>query len=149
MMSLGEQFGVLMNVRASNLVERAAFPIAEEITEEMKRKTLNGEGFDDRYDTPYRPSYAKKRRSKGLQTERVELRYKSMRIERTTAPMNVQNGAEIGFVEGGKIFKYHQDGIRYSTGVRTRTIFPRNWQSVPNDIYQRFITLIVGVMNGK
>jgi hypothetical protein len=149
-MTLGEQFGELMDRRSALLVERAGFPIAEEITVKMKALTQEGRGFDERYDTPYRPSYSNKRQKAGLQTERVELRYKSMRIERTTQPQEIQGGAEIGFVEGGKIFKYHQDGIRYRNGLlRTRTIFPRDWTSVPTDIYERFKQLIVGVLSGK
>lgn len=150
MMSLGEQFGELMDRRSALLVERAGFPIAEEITVKMKELTKEGRGFSEPYDTPYRPSYAKKRQKAGLQTERVELRYKSLRIERTTQPAEVQGGAEVGFVEGGRIFKYHQDGIQYRNGLRrTRTIFPRDWASVPTDIYERFKQLIVGVLSGK
>jgi hypothetical protein len=161
-MTLGEQFGNLMDTRSALLVERAGFPIAEEITLEMKNLTKEGRGFDDRYDTPYRwqddrdnsglgvSGYALKRKRAGLQPEKVELRYKSLRIERTTQPTNVMGGAEIGFVDGGKIFKYHQDGVRYRNGdVRTRTIFPRDWASVPPDIYARFKQLIVGVLSGK
>jgi hypothetical protein len=149
-MTLGEQFGNLMETRSALLVERAGFPIAEEITLEMKNLTKEGRGFDDRYDSPYRPRYAKKRNKAGLQAEKVELRYKSLRIERTTQPREVTGGAEIGFVDGGKIFKYHQDGIRYKNGmVRTRTIFPRLWKDVPPDIYARFKQLIVGVLSGK
>jgi hypothetical protein len=149
-MTLGEQFGNLMETRSALLVERAGFPIAEEITLEMKNLTKEGRGFDDRYDSPYRPRYAKKRDKAGLQSERVELRYKSLRIERTTQPQEVQGGAEIGFVDGGRIFKYHQDGISYRNGLlRTRTIFPRDWASVPPDIYARFKQLIIGVLSGK
>ena len=149
-MTLGEQFGNLMDTRSALLVERAGFPIAEEITAKMKELTQEGRGFDDRYDTPYRPSYARKRDKAGLQTQKVELRYKSLRIERTTQPQEIRGGAEIGFVDGGKIFKYHQDGITYKNGLRrTRTIFPRDWASVPTDIYERFKQLIVGVLSGK
>jgi hypothetical protein len=140
----------MMDARSALLVERAGFPIAEEITEQMKALTKEGRGFKEPYDTPYRPSYAKKREKAGLQTSKVELRYKSYRIERTTQPTEVMGGAEIGFVDGGKIFKYHQDGITYKNGLRrTRTIFPRDWQSVPPDIYERFKQLIVGVLSGK
>lgn len=148
-MTLGSQFDDLMTQRADQLIEKAGYPIAEEIAERMKSLTKEGRGFDERYDTPYRPSYAKKRAKAGLQTEKVELRYKNLRIERTTQPTTVLGGAEIGFVEGGQIFKYHQDGVRYKNGsVRTRTIFPRDWASVPQDIYDRFTKLIMEVLRG-
>ena len=156
MMSLGEQFGVLMNARAKNLVEQAAFPIAEEVAERMKQLTKEGRTFTagtgknskpHPYDTPYSKKYAQKRQRAGLQSENVVMRFKSMRIERTTSPRNIMGGAELGFVEGGEIFKLHQDGT--ANGGKTRTIFPRDISAIPADIMERFRALIVGVMNGK
>lgn len=148
MMTLGEQFGVLMNARAKNLVVEAGYPTAEEITAKMKELTLGGDGFGE-YMPGYKKTYAKVRERKGLQSELVTLRFKNKRIERTTQPTTVMGGAEIGFVEGGKIFKYHQDGVEYKSGTRTRTIFPKSWEEVPYDIYDNFIKRIVEVMNGK
>jgi hypothetical protein len=148
-MTLGSQFGDIMDSVSDELVVKAGFPIAEEITAKMKELTKSGKGFDNRYDTPYQQPYARKRKRAGLQTQAVELRFKGLRIERTTQPQNVGGGAEIGFVDGGEIFKYHQDGVKYKNGlVRTRTIFPRDWDSVPQEIYDRFISLIMGVVRG-
>jgi hypothetical protein len=151
-MTLGMQFDTLMRKRIDSLVEKAAYPIAEEITELMKRNTKEGHSFlNERYDTPYQLKYARQRQRKGLQATKVELRTRGLRIERTTAPQREGNDtAVIGFVDGGKIFKYHQDGITYKNGLqRVRTIFPRSWASVPVDIVDRFKTLIVEVLSGR
>jgi hypothetical protein len=110
-MTLGEQFGNLMDTRSALLVERAGFPIAEEIAERMKQLTANGTTFtpiggdksvSHAYDSKYSKAYAKKRTDAGLKADKVVLRFKSLRIERTTNPVEVFGGAEIGFVEGGK-----------------------------------------------
>jgi hypothetical protein len=154
-MTLGAQFDTLMRKRIDSLVEKAAYPIAEEITELMKRNTKEGTSFTgETYDVPYSESYAKTRKRKGLQTSKVEMRSRGLRIEYTTPPQNQfymgKATAEIGFVNGGNIFKYHQDGIIYKNGIkRTRTIFPRSWASVPVDIVDRFKTLIVEVLSGR
>jgi hypothetical protein len=152
---MGEQFDALMQKRIGTLVEKAGYPIALEISEAMKQNTKEGHSFvNEQYDTPYQPKYAKARGRKGLQIKNVELRTNNFRIERTTPPMNVfsggTQGAEIGFVDGGRIFKYHQDGVKYKNGLkRVRTIFPRTWASVPTDIVDRFKKLIVEVLSGR
>jgi hypothetical protein len=146
MMSLGEQFGAMMDARSALLVERAGFPIAEEITEKMKELSQGGDGMGE-YFPGYKKKYAKVKENAGYATEVVTLRFKNKRIERTTQPTEVMGGAEIGFVEGGEIFKFHQTGK--ARGGRTRTIFPRKWKDVPPDIYERFKQLIVGVLSGK
>jgi hypothetical protein len=155
-MTLGEQFGNLMDSRSALLVERAGFPIAQEIAERMKQLTLNGRSFTagtgknskpHPYDTQYSPAYKKKRNNAGLEFGDVIMRFKNKRIERTTNPVEVFGGAEIGFVEGGHIFKYHHDGT--ANGNKTRTIFPRDISSVPADIFENFKKLIIGVLSGK
>ena len=151
-MTLGVQFNALMRKRIDSLVVKAAYPIAEEITELMKRNTKEGHSFlNERYDVPYQLKYARNRQRKGLQATKVELRTRNLRIERTTSPQREGNDtAVIGFVDGGKIFKYHQDGITYKNGLqRVRTIFPRSWASVPVDIVDRFKNLIVEVLSGR
>jgi hypothetical protein len=154
-MTLGQQFDRIMQSRIESLTVKAGYPIAEEIAERMKQNTKEGHSFgNERYDTPYQRRYARKRTRDGLQTSRVDLRTRNLRIERTTAPVTQFSGgtagAEIGFVDGGRIFKYHQDGITYRNGLhRMRTIFPRSWESVPADIYERFKTLIVEVLSGR
>lgn len=145
-MTLGEQFGELMDRRSALLVERAGFPIAEEITAKMKELTQGGDGMGV-YFPGYKKTYAKVKDKAGYQTEVVTLRFKNKRIERTTQPAEVMGGAEIGFVEGGEIFLLHQTGK--ARGGRIRTIFPEKWKDIPPDIYERFKQLIVGVLSGK
>jgi hypothetical protein len=155
-MTLGMQFGVLMKERIATLAVKAGYPIAEDIAQRMKENTKAGKGFEgqgavDLYDNKYTPKYARQRQRTGLQTEVVTLRTRGLRIERTTAPQREGNDtAVIGIVDGGTIFKYHQDGITYKNGLqRVRTIFPRSWASVPVDIVDRFKTLIVEVLSGR
>ena len=155
-MTLGAQFGALMKERIATLAVKAGYPIAEEITQRMKENTKAGKGFDgtgasDLYDSKYTPKYARQRAKRGLQTEVVTLRTRNLRIERTTEPQTEGlNTAVIGFVDGGRIFKYHQDGINYrKVGRRIRSIFPQTIASVPVDIMERFKTLIVEVLSGR
>jgi hypothetical protein len=155
-MTLGAQFGALMKERIATLAVKAGYPIAEDIAQRMKENTnagraFEGEGAIDLYDKNYSPKYAQKRKNRGLQTEHVTLRTRNLRIERTTQPQTEgANTAVIGFVDGGRIFKYHQDGINYrKVGRRIRSIFPQTIASVPADIMAKFKLLIVEVLSGR
>jgi hypothetical protein len=155
-MTLGAQFGALMKERIATLAVKAGYPIAEDIAQRMKENTKAGKGFEgqgavDLYDSKYTPKYARQRQRKGLQTEVVTLRTRGLRIERTTQPQTEgENTAVIGFDSGGKIFKYHQDGINYrKVGRRIRSIFPQTIASVPADIMAKFKLLIVEVLSGR
>jgi hypothetical protein len=126
--------------------------IADAIAAEMKQNTSRGTAFgSDRYDSKYTELYKAKRKRAGVPTSPVTLRFRSNRIENThTKPTD--NGSVIKFDDPqmGVIFKYHNDGIVYSkVGNRTRSIFPKTGESVPQSIRDLASRLIGEVLLGR
>jgi hypothetical protein len=153
MESLGTQFRNLMDRRFAKVVPDAAVPLTNDIFKQTVEATRIGvmpfSGTGMRYDSPYMKKYAKYRQKVGRQTEMVDLRLKSRHIEQSVR-FDTPNYAEIGFANGGRIFKYHHDGISYKNGnFRQRTLFPKSWLNVPQPMYTKFIKRIVRIMNGK
>ena len=133
-----------MNVLLNKLNIDVTPLIANAIENEMKQNTSRGTAFgQDTYDNEYSESYKKVRKRAGLPTSPVTLRFKTKSIENTRTE-TTGKGTVISFTdpEKGVIFKYHHDGIKYSSGTRTRSIFPKTADSVPpsiRDLAQRLI----------
>lgn len=151
MSTIGPQLEAIYGPRIKRIMDDAVAPFASAVTEQMKENTKAGRAFgNDHYDDRYTPKYSKWRTKRGLGAQPTIMRAKSLRIERTTAPQTVNDAVEVGFVDGGRIFKYHHDGIVYNkVGLRMRSIFPKEWASVPRDMYDAFMLRIIGVMRGQ
>jgi len=149
--TIGPQLQAIYGSRIKRIMDDAVAPFASAVAEQMKENTKAGRAFgNDHYDDRYTPKYSKWRTRRGLQPQPTVMRAKSLRIERTTNPVTDGDAVEVGFVDGGKIFKYHHDGIVYSrVGLRMRSIFPKEWTSVPRDMYDAFMRKIIGVMRGQ
>lgn len=151
MNTIGPQLQAIYGPRLKRIADDAVAPFASEVTEQMKENTKAGRAFgNDHYDDRYERKYSRWRTRRGLQAQPTTMRAKSLRIERTTAPEKVGDAVEVGFIDGGRIFKYHHDGIVYSkVGLRMRSIFPKSWESVPRNLYDAFMARIAGVMRGQ
>ena len=136
-----------VNERLAMLNERVTPVIAEEIAQMMKDNTSMGTSFGkDTYDATYQgyddgvknrhSGYARKRERAGVPPAPVTLRFKTKSIESTRVEPSA-SGSTIVFTEPtmGVIFKYHHDGIQYSkVGFKTRSIFPKTADSIPQSI---------------
>lgn len=131
--SMAVQFDKLMKPRIAKLHE-AAKVVAEDINQKAKDNSNQGKAFgNDRYDRTYEPAYAKRRQKEGFQIQYTDLRKKQQRINTATVRRK-REGAEIYYQNGGRIFKFHHDGIQYKNGNnKMRSIFPKEISSVPND----------------
>lgn len=147
MSTIGPQLQSIYAPRLRRISEEAVAPFALEVTERMKENTEAGRGFgNDPYDDRYSRKYSKWRTRKGYNPNPVILRAGSKRIERTTGAEVTGDATEVGFVEGGRIFKYHHDGT--ARGGKIRSIFPKEWASVPAEMYARLTANIAEVMRG-
>lgn len=148
--SLGAQFARIFVKRFNKIVPDAAVPLTEQVFERTTEFTRSGKApFGGRYDEPYRPKYAKVRRKAGKQIEAVDLRFRTQNIQQKRR-QDTKRAAVIGFANGGRIFKYHHEGVRYRNGdVRQRKLFPTHWRDLPKDMYQEFRKRVVRIMNGK
>lgn len=144
MTSLSIQIANGINVRLNKLNIDVTPAIAEAIEVEMKQNTSRGTAFgQDTYDNEYSESYKKVRKRAGVPLSPVTLRFKTKSIDNTRVE-TTGKGSVISFTDPDKgvIFKYHHDGIKYSSGIRTRSIFPKTGDSVPQsirDLAQRVI----------
>ena len=150
MKSLGDQFADIINGKTPTVFETVAIYAADEIAERMKENSSIGRGFgDDEYDPVYSEKYADWRAEQGLQTSVVELRAHEQRIERTRIEYTAGTGAEISFQEGGRIFRYHHEGIQYPSGTKIRSIFPKTVGSVPPDLRAEVDQRVRAGLNGS
>jgi hypothetical protein len=129
------QFDKIMKPRIARLNE-AAVRVADEIEDLAKKNSESGRGFgNDRYDKKYSTEYAKRRKSKGFQVEFVDLRRSQKRIE-TSRVTKREDGALIDYQSGGRILKYHHDGITYKDATnKMRSIFPKELKSIPKEVF--------------
>lgn len=150
MKSMSEQFDEILAPRLDRVQEVAGKKFAESIAEKMKENTDRGVGFGaDEYNSTYSKSHARVRRRKGLQVQRVDLRMSRRRIEQTrvTTTKGGAGSSAISFQEGGQIFKMHHDGS--AKGGKTRSIFPKTPDSVPDDMKVKAKKDVLGVLSGK
>lgn len=147
MNSLSEQFYSKINPRVASVNKKAGEEVARLFQDEMESNTRQGKGFgSDPYDANYSQSHARARRRKGLQTSHVDLRMDRKRIEQTHST-STKTGTKIEFAEGGNIFKYHHTGS--ATGGKTRSIWPKSPESIPEFIKLQAKALITGVLRGE
>lgn len=145
---MATQFDKLMQPRFKRLHE-AAKVVAEDINQKAKDNSRTGKAFGtDRYDRNYEPAYAKRRQSAGFQIKYTDLRKGRNRIETATTRRKA-GGSEIYYESGGRIFKYHHDGIQYKNGnAKMRSIFPKEATSVPADTNQLALEQAGKVLRG-
>jgi len=152
MMELAIIMADQINANLERLNLEVSPKIADAIAAEMKQNTSRGTAFgSDRYDNEYTERYKAKRERAGVPTSPVTLRFRSNRIENTRTE-TTGNGSVIKFDDPqmGVIFKYHNDGINYSkVGNRTRSIFPKTGESVPQSIRDIASRLIGEVLLGR
>lgn len=136
MTTLGKQFLDILARKMPTAFEKAGSAMADMIADQMEENTYNGRAFgNDPYKNEYHPQSVFDRKRLGLQTGTVTLRRTSKRIETTRVVKIKGQGASIDFAQGGKIFKYHHDGIEYNNGTnKIRSIFPKSHASVPENI---------------
>lgn len=150
MKDMGDQFMDIIGPRLQSMQPKVGPVAAEMIDARMKVNTEQGRGFsNDPYDSTYSPDHARKRRKRGLQTAKVDLRYTQRRIERTVI-RNVggnEPGTRIEFAEGGHIFKWHHDGT--AKGEKTRSIWPKSPMSIPRDLRNNIKTELHKVLSGQ
>lgn len=145
-MTIGQQLERIYSARLAS-IGSSLNETAVEIAEQMKENTKAGRAFgNDPYEDKYSPKYSRKRVKMGLNSNPTILRAKGQRIERTTQPVVTGSTVELGFIDGGRIFRYHHDGT--AKGGKIRSIFPKWWVSVPRDIYERMVHNIVGALRG-
>lgn len=149
-MTIGEQLSRIYYDRLAS-IGSSLNETAIEIAERMKENTNANRAFgNDPYNDTYSKRYERWREKNGLKGGKVTLRAKKMRIERTTEPASyaspADKGVELGFVEGGEIFRYHHKGT--AKGGKIRSIFPKEMASIPSDIFQRMVHNIVGALRG-
>lgn len=153
MMELAIIIADQINANLERLNLEVSPKIAEAIAAEMKQNTSRGTAFgSDHYDNKYTDLYKAKRIRAGVPTSPVTLRFRSNRIEQTKPIVGTNEGSVIKFdsSEMGVIFKYHHDGIVYSkVGNRTRSIFPKTGESVPQSIRDLASRLVGEVLRGR
>ena len=147
MKPMDEQFADILKPRLSLVQQKVGEDTAKLISERMKQNTMRGHGFaNDPYDSTYSRSHSRRRKKLGLQVGKVDLRMNRRRIERTTETTEA-GGTYIRFVEGGEIFKYHHAGT--AKGGKTRSIFPKSPQSIPDDIKNDIVQKVQEVLIGQ
>jgi hypothetical protein len=147
--SLAQQFRGIIEKRGQDVSKKVSGDVAAIFEERMKDNTEQGRGFEnDQYDSTYSKSHTRARRREGLQTGRVDLRYKNRRIEETRVETTGgrRASATIRFSDGGDIFKLHHEGR--AKGDKTRSIWPKSPQSVPDDIKRDAKRLVGEVLRG-
>ena len=145
-LDMGEQFGRIIEPRLDSIQKKAGGRAAQLISNKMKDNVESGQGFgNDEFDASYSESHAKKRRRKGLSTGRVNLKMGRRRINQTQVETTDQH-SEIRFPEGGDIFKLHHEGR--AKGGKTRSIFPKTPESIPDDITDEIKSIVRGVLSG-
>lgn len=151
--SLKVQIENLLASRIAIVNDRVTPVIAEDIAQRMKDNTLAGIGFgNDRYDNEYVPKYKAYRRKQGLPEAPVTMRANKRRIENTKIEVTSGSGSTIKFEDPdmAKVFKYHHDGIVYNkAGLRMRSIFPKQFESMPQDIVDKMRGMIAEVLSGS
>ena len=152
MMELAIIMADQINANLERLNLEVSPKIADAIAAEMKQNTSRGTAFgSDTYDNEYTDLYKAKRERAGVSPSPVSLRFRSNRIENTRIE-TTGKGSVIKFDDQkmGVIFKYHHDGIDYSkVGWRTRSIFPKTGESVPQSIRDLASRLIGEVLLGR
>ena len=147
MKPMDEQFADILRPRLDRINERVGEPVAELFAERMKRNTQAGHGFsNDPYDSAYSESHSRVRRKKGLQIGKVDLRMERRRIEQTRVDTVGKSATRIRHQEGGHIFKYHHAGT--ARGGKTRSIWPKSPQSIPEDIRLDITRKVQGALSG-
>jgi len=145
-MDMGQQFKQIIEPRLDSMQQKAGGRVAQLISNKMKDNVEQGRGFGtDEFDAGYSESHAKKRRRKGLSTSRVNLKMGRRRINQTQVE-TTDNYSEVRFPEGGDIFKLHHTGR--AKGNKTRSIFPKSPESIPEDIVEQAKEIIKGVLRG-
>lgn len=148
MKTMDQQFADILRPRLDKINERVGEPVAQLFSERMKRNTEAGHGFsNDPYDSAYSDTHKKVRRKKGLQVGKVDLRMERRRIEQTRTESVGKDSTRIRFNEGGHIFKYHHTGT--ARGGKTRSIWPKTPQSIPDDIRASITQKVQGVLSGQ
>jgi hypothetical protein len=155
MNTIGKQFDDIIKPRVELALERGSEKIANAIDVQMKDNTLQGRGFKtDEYNNTYATSTKAERTRLGLQTDTVTLRRKNHRIEKTKVTYTKGTGSVIEFIEGGgnkissaTLFHYHHTGR--AKGGKVRSIFPKSFESVPDNIIKLGKNAVQEVLSGS
>jgi hypothetical protein len=148
--TIEEQLGKSLKEKTMDINKKVGKDVAKLFEDEMKLNTQQGRGFgQDQYDSTYSPSHRKERQRRGLQPDRVDLRMKHRRIERTVVETTAgSNGSTtIKHAEHGDIFKLHHTGR--AKGGKVRSIWPKSPESIPEKIKLRVKELVGEAMSGK
>jgi hypothetical protein len=154
MTTLGNQLIALLNRKMPDAFERGGDAMAKMIADQMEENTERGRAFgSDPYNNKYSKRSVNEREQLGLQTGTVVLRRGNHRIETTRVTKIKGQGAFIDFAEGGRIFKEHHIGqpILFNMGrnVPMRSIFPKSYASVPDDILHDTKLVIAEALSGN
>jgi hypothetical protein len=146
MTTLGNQLIALLNRKMPDAFERGGDAMAKMIADQMEENTERGRAFgSDPYNNKYSKRSVNEREQLGLQTGTVVLRRGNHRIETTRVTKIKGQGAFIDFAEGGRIFKEHHMG----RNVPMRSIFPKSYASVPDDILHDTKLVIAEALSGN
>lgn len=148
--SIGKQFMNIIKPRIDKLNKEAAQEVAILIMDDMLENTESGRAFgNDPYENEYSERSVREREDMGLQSDTVVLRRGNNRIE-TVNSKSDRTGATIGFQRGGKIFKIHHTGDYVGQNrMPVRSIFPKSFESVPDDIHENAYEIVRETLRGR
>lgn len=154
MTTIGNQLITILNRKMPEAFERAGDAMAKMIADQMEENTERGRAFgSDPYVNVYSPRSVFERGNLGLSTGTVTLRRTNNRIETTRVVKIKGKGASIDFEQGGRIFKEHHMGQAFmrplNRNVPMRSIFPKSYASVPNDILHDTKLVIAEALSGN
>jgi len=151
MIPLGEQFKAIFEERLQKVKQEVSYVVADDISERTLENVGVGRGFaDDRYDYQYQERTVKDRQRLGLQTDFVDLKRKSKRLNTMVVSPNDAESHKIHFLQGGDIFYKQHEGITYQSGnTYMRSLFPKQPTSVPQEVHQNAEKLGAKVFNER
>ena len=147
MKPMDEQFADILKPRLSLVQKKVGGAAVQLIARQMKQNVDASKGFsNDPYDSVYSKSHRLERKKRGYPKGGVILKMGRRRINQTKIETTGQ-GARVSFVEGGDIFRYHHEGT--AKGDKTRSIFPKSPQSIPDDIKSDIVQKVQEVLSGQ
>lgn len=147
---LATQFNLIIKPRLDRVSKEVAGKVAKIFDKQMKQNTRDGRAFEnDEYNSTYSDSHKRARKRQGVQTGRVDLRFKERRIEQTRIETTggKRASATIRFADGGDIFKMHHTGR--AKGGKIRSIWPKAPESVPDTIVAQIKNMVGEVLRGQ